>query len=360
MPSASVVYNVFNVQNVFTYEFAAAMQQNVVFHAGSCIVQNMYDMVVGATSASEPSKAVLVHKSAALFALREEILSCKGTASDSILLAMLCLTLFEKRFGNDFEYDIHKNTLAKLIATRGGLESIGAYTRSWLQQYDFFWGISNGLKSFMTTSVSRVPLLPKAPTSRTFIISVKALPVGFQRLIQAGRLSNSIIEMIFRLKDAHASAHKVMLPDSDSDSKTEEVRPTHTSFWEACPSMTLPDIDGEPATEKMLCLGLLLFCANFFSPIPNCNSFTVITRLELTRRLSHCVKTRSPDQEACLAWIWAITTCSYLVKRKLTLTGALLRDGLFRRFSALEELAEAEATFRKFFFEEALIQGLKS
>lgn len=72
MPSASVVYDVFNVQNVFTYEFATAMQQDVVFHAGSCIVQNMYDTVVGATTGSEPSKAVLIHKSAALSVLRDD------------------------------------------------------------------------------------------------------------------------------------------------------------------------------------------------------------------------------------------------------------------------------------------------
>lgn len=360
MPSASVVYDVFNVQNVFTYEFATAMQQDVVFHAGSCIVQNMYDTVVGATTGSEPSKAVLIHKSAALSVLRDEILDCKGTASDTILLAMLCLTLFEKRFGNDFEYEIHKSTLAKLIATRGGLESMGAYTRSWIQQYDFFWGISNGLKSFMTTSVSRVPLLPKAPTSPMFIHSIQALPLGFQHLIQAGRLSNSIIEVIFRLKDTHASAHKANSPESDGTSRTEEVRPTHTSFWEACPSMALPDIDGEAAIEKMLCLGLLLFCANFFSPVPNCNSFTVITRVELTKRLSHHMKTRSPDQEDCLAWIWAITICSYLINGELTTTGALLRDGLFQRFPDLMKLSRAEEVFRKFFFEAALVQGLKS
>lgn len=184
------------------------------------------------------------------------------------------------------------------------------------------------------------------------------LPPGFRELAIQHKLSHKILEPLERLTLAQ-------IPRSESDNsscdnhvtfRSRKSRVTHTGFWDACPSLTIPDVGAEPVLEKLLCLALLLYCSTLFSSETCINNIAMWTRRKLSGYLPLCIQPRDQQEEECLFWIWTLTVSSWKTHTGVYPPHALaLLSAQKERFPDVD-MAVGLRILGKFFCNDALVR----
>ena len=339
MPSASLIYQIFNVRPVYTTEWLPYLAMPIFHDAGSAAMQAMADTTNASKDPTKPSAEVLEHKAKALANIRSEIIF--KNVDDVILMGILFLAVVEKRFGNQKEFIMHRQTLGKLVDARGGLKSIGEYIRCVLLQFEFFWAWSSGFSVFSLDDLETGEDCETwSPTSWKMI---SELPEGFQWLAMEQKLPLKLVEAIYRVvlaKRAQLERYK--------------TRRVYQNFWEAVPIRAIAN-GKEPYLEKLLCLTLTLY-TTFSSVRPILNSQAVWARSELTQRLPECKNDRGQAEEQCLFWIWTAAVASWRdASGVMSRSGRRLMELQRTRFSEIFSTNMAVPTLELFFCDESLL-----
>lgn len=162
-------------------------------------------------------------------------------------------------------------------------------------------------------------------TSHELAPIVARLPIGFQGLVQQGTLCTSTIELLGRIANArirHASSSQHTQETQKSSVSWKPAR--YSDFWECCPSISRVG----PDLEKHLCLSLLLYTANEYSPERAYNKGLALyggPRAVLTSELGLLSSPALSEVEReCLIWIWWVVIDSWCEGGTLTDDGVLL------------------------------------
>ena len=361
-PNASITHSVFNVEPVYTWDFTQDSQKDFVFYSASSVIRSMLDSRIVPRFKKSPSRQALRFKQQALIALREELATCGDEISDQLLLAVLYMGMFERLYGNfGAEFQTHTSVLQRLTRAHGGLESVGSRIQTVLSNYDFFTSIAVGQQLLESTSMRRVPLLPTPAMLRRWQPLLSVLPTGFQTLTIDCEVSTSVIEVLIRINTQQLRRHGYTLPEYNKHLMIfESTRQRYSTWWEACPSIRLADIDGKPAFERILCLGLLLFACYFFSPDRSGSITMAGARAELSRLFAGALWVyRDAARDECLSWVWAVTIASHATPGGLSPDGVALGQRFHDHFPDLCYTAKAQETLSKFFYENALMRALE-
>ena len=353
-----MVHDVFKVAPIYTWDFTPDIARSSVFYAASCVVQSLYDIALPSYDGS-PSREVLVHKGRALTSLREELLACGNLISDHLLMAVLFLCMFELQYGTAEDRKIHQNTLLQLIKLRGGLHLVGQHARAIISNYYFFSSIATGSNLIGTVSDARLPSAAGLSMIHAHEPLVQDLPAGFRVLVWNGNLSSSTLEALVRINREHCCRHSASCYEDKTVLDLRSHRLEYSDWWEALPNTLLPDIDGEVAFEKLLCMGLILFVCYFFSPDRTSSSTLKLLRGSLTKLLTGNVSSQDVDQNNCAAWVWAVTIVAHIDKRSLNEDAAALRTLMLKRYPELKAPKQAQETFERFFYEAELVAAMQ-
>ena len=165
---------------------------------------------------------------------------------------MQYMGMFERLHGSfGTEFQLHTKVLVRLTKLRGGLESVGSRVQTTLSNYDFFTSVAIGKRFLESTSVHRVPLAPTKSLLRRWQPLLEAVPQGFKVLSLKGELSTSLLEKLIRINTYHMRTWTGTGTEYDKHmSAFEDFTPRYSTWWEACPSIKLADVDGQPAFEK--------------------------------------------------------------------------------------------------------------
>lgn len=321
----------------------------------------MHDIRTDPRFKIRPSNAALRHKSKALLALRTALAMSGNIVTDPMLLAVLYMGMFERLHGMlGSEFQIHTKTLKHLLKLRGGLENVEERIRTVLSNYDFFTSVAIGNKVLDTTAVRRIPLPTSSAMSLRLKPLIQLLPENFQILHKRDQISASTLEILIRINKEYLRRHGIDINATAGPHMAmfESSRPRYATWFEACPSMQLPNVDGQIAFEKLLCLGLLLFACYYFSPTREGSITMAGSRAELTRTLLRGVKYYDPDQNDCLAWVWAVTISAHLSATGSIADSVVLVADFFDQFPELANMDRAADLFCRYFYEEDLIVAL--
>ena len=357
-PNAAVVHDVFNVAPIYTWDFTPDIAHSSVFYAASCVVQSLYDIALPSYDGN-PSREVLIHKGRALTSLREELLACGNLISDHLLMAVLYLCMFELQYGTAKDRKIHQNTLLQLIKLRGGLHRVGEHARAIISNYYFFSSVATGSNLIGTVSGVRFPSSADRRMMHGYKPLFQNLPGGFRVFVRAGNLSSSTLEALLRINREHCRRHSASCYEDRTILDFRNNRLEYSDWWEALPSTLLPDVDGEVAFEKLLCMGLILFVCYFFSPDRTSSSTLKLLRGSLTKLLTENVSFQDADQDNCAAWVWAVTIVTHIGKKGLNADAAALRTLMLKRYPELRAPKQAREALERFFYEEELVAAMQ-
>ena len=354
-----MVHDVFNVAPIYTWDFTPDIAHSSVFYAASCVVQSLYDIALPSYDGT-PSREVLVHKGRALTSLREELLACGNLISDHLLMAVLYLCMFELQYGTSKYRKIHQNTLLQLIKIRGGLHLVGQHARAIISNYYFFSSIATGSNLIGTVFGARFP----SPAGRRMMHGneppFQDLPAGFRVLVWDVNLSSSTLEALIRINGEHRRRNWASCYEDKTVVGFRSNRLQYSDWWEALPSSLLPDVRGEVAFEKLLCMGLILFVCYFFSPDRTSSSTLKLVRGSLTKLLIGNVSFQDADQNNCAAWVWAVTIAAYVDNKGLNEDAAALRTLILKRHPELKAPKQAQKAFERYFHEEELVAAMQT
>lgn len=183
------------------------------------------------------------------------------------------------------------------------------------------------------------------------------MPRGFQRLAYQGYLALDVIHILGRVADAHAmygpgQSHEQRRTPSWQRSK-------HNDFWECCACLAEPGL----GLEKAICLTLLLYCTNQFSPVRKCvKGMTVYNgpRAFLTKNIS-LIRASEASEKDCLVWMWMVLIDSWRSDDGLLLSsGDVLLMQLRRRFPDLRAWSKLNGILGKFFYPEPFAVACKT
>lgn len=345
-PNHAPIYKIFNVTNVYTSYYFELLSHPDFLYTGVASVQAIIDHLrrrpdepVG------PSEQVMKHIGTAMARLRkrlgrvqkemrqqekqkrqrehrisiindaaesfdtQESLDTKPTRSssssftsdetlvvdDMTIMTVLFLAVVTRAINDMPSHEIHKKTIASLVAARGGLQNLNGHdglARCTLMQWESFWALNTGTSIFPD---SRPPYAPEYPTPlpvpalSELGVKIASLPVGFRALADRGSLALDVIEVLARCVAAHAvqAAQPGGTGSIVTDSDVFRTKPRRfRDFWEACTCLGAPDQMVEidvwgvnldtttttitmvvPNLEKQLVLALLLYCLHTFSPM---------------------------------------------------------------------------------------------
>ncbi|KIW89837.1 uncharacterized protein Z519_09266 [Cladophialophora bantiana CBS 173.52] len=324
---------------------------------------------------------------------------------DMTIMTVLFLAVVTRAINDLPSHEIHKRTIATLVAARGGLQNLHGHdglARCTLMQWESFWALNTGSSIFPESRPAYQPVYPSvqilASSSSPLAQKVASLPLGFQALAHQRRLALDVLEVLSRTAEAHAEQmrHSTIVTPSDVF-RTKPRR--FQDFWEACTCLGAPDEvhtrlaeDGVteeemmvPNLEKMIVLALLLYCLHTFSPMRAVTAVYNGSRMKLTtdaprrvRRTSHSTPMRAftsrnpssdkdaiaeieidiESEESVLLWIWFNLVDSWRAANDALLPqGLTLMRDLRRRFPEVTATWEGcEDGLRRFFWNEKFIR----
>ena len=199
---------------------------------------------------------------------------------DMTIMTVLFLAVVTRAINDLPSHEIHKKTIASLVAARGGLSNMTGHdglARCMLMQWESFWALETGTTIFPDARPPYNPIYPPITIDPTGELAWKiaSLPSGFQPMAEQKRLALDVIEVLSRTVQAHIdqALHRTIVTPSDVfRSKPRKFR----DFWEACTCLGAHDetyFDSEgmpvkmPSLEKLIVLALLLYCLHTFSPM---------------------------------------------------------------------------------------------
>ena len=185
------------------------------------------------------------------------------------------------------------------------------------------------------------------------------LPAGFRVLVGRGKLSSSTLKALLRINREHRRRHSASCYADKTVVDFGSNRLEYSDWWEALPCTLLPNVDGQVAFEKLLCMGLILFVCYFFSPDRTSSSTLKLLRGSLTKLLTGNVGFQDADRNNCAAWMWAVTVVAHIDKKGLNEDAAALRTLMLKRYPELRAPNQAQEAFERYFHEEELVAAMQ-
>ena len=276
-------------------------------------------------------------------------------------MAILLLAILEARCGNIAQRDLHRQALGKLIARRGGLETVEDYVRSSILRFEFFWAIETGDTAIESLHTSASQTTRKLAVATICERLLDELPLGFQALAKHQLLSLNAVHEIIRTNQFEKREYgepptpsSGLLPSIDNSS-------THRDYWEVCPDL-LARYEDESTISALICLGLLLFNSLAFAELSVWDTRFLWTkritsvRNDLIRRLLQCQRRRGFPEEFALIWVFSVTigACRLVGKKDLSTDGHNLAIFAYNRFSDWMRYSEGPRILRDFFYHDGI------
>lgn len=353
-PNNVPVYTIFNVSNVYGFTFDLASEDHFlhVFLATMHLIRSM------AAPHSQSAHSALKHKGEALKKLQQVISHCGLGVDDYIICSVLFIALLARAYGDHRTHAIHCHYLQRMVEQRGGLDglALSGITRCAILQWESFWALDTGRSMFEGLRKVKAPVYPSLPLPSELKRRVWALPVGFQRLAYRGKLALDVLELLERT--ANPNLVNVQLADKSS----QWSRAKYDDFWEACACLA----DPEASLQKYLCLALLLFCTDEYSPRRQFRrGMTVFNgpRALLTRELPMLASNDSAEEE-CLMWIWMVVVDAWssdcAIEGQLPISGLQLMFDFRWSFPGASSWDGTSSILRKFFWSKRFSSACKA
>jgi len=200
---------------------------------------------------------------------------------------------------------------------------------------------------------------PEYPFSPETYSLVSQLPPGFRKLAQKGRIALDMLTVLKNIvafqmwSDKHeADLRRVLLAAAP-------LKKRHCDIWEACSCLLVPG----PSFEKYLCLALILYCLNTFSPrrsyLSSSNLGFTTPRHLLTQKLPSFSE-YSEDETDCLIWIWLVLIDSWRAKDGSHSDGAeTLLLQFAERFPSYCAWTRIEYVMKQFFATDSMMADIR-
>ena len=292
------------------------------------------------------------HTGAALSKLRGAIADPNNPSDDYLVGTVLFLALLARAYGDLAGFEVHKTNLAILVKQRGGLDGLGydGLLKACCLQWGSFWDLDGAQKIFPDGPIIEPPKYPESPISPSLRKKTSALPRGFELLASAYTLPIDLIEILSRIAEYQSPTKRTEL--------SKQLNPAwqkrkNADFWEACSSLAIPG----PDFNKFLCLTLLLYTANEFSPISrgvkgmqlySAPRMLLMKQIQLLKPL-----VTEQIQRECWMWIWMVAIDSWSERTFITPVGEMLLLQFRQEFSEIETWTELDAVLSKFFYSES-------
>ena len=310
-PAQSIVDDIFNVNSVYTTHWLRLLLQNESLAAcGMAGIESAMHSKRYPGEKLPRSTLELIGK--ALNLHRRHMQERNGKADGSAIVAALILATTANSIGDHQSFLAHKNSLKPLITSAGGFEAMdkGSLIKNTAMQWESFWAMQAGIPTvFPDAYPTYVPHYPSYPFNDGLAHTVSKLPPGFQLLARHRKLASNVIDVLARAANtAYLNTSQIKISQHDSSSFTAR---RYSGFWEACPCLRKADEpDARPDLEKLIVLGLVLYCFHAFS-----NERIATTMYRATRaRLGADIARRLPcseDEQYVLLWVWmnAVDAC---------------------------------------------------
>ena len=336
-PSNAVVYKIFNVTSIYDQYMLELFQHEDYVACSIASTQSMIERL------RDPEADPITSQSTPLEYCYPET---PPTASepqyasvDGVTVLTVLLFAASARTTRDFgAHETHKNSLIPLVRTCGGLDKLGFDGRAkcHVLQWDAFWALNSSTGKTIFSEVDYVyePIYPDLSLESKVADQVNKLPSGFQRLVEQDRLTADLIEVLSRTVDASDLLKKQGYVVDGHETFKSGPR-THTDFLEACPCLRAASgPDDEPPLEKLITLGLILYCCNAFSPARVVTVMYGGSRQKLTRDLLRWSTGEEDETEYPVKiWIWMITVDSWRkADNTLFQEGKKLYEALKKRY----------------------------
>lgn len=352
IPHLSQTARVFNVQNVYLDIF-----WQMVFH------EDTIDTVVAMSYCADaswrkpfgfvPNKYLFIHHGKALAKLRWK-LSNLGATNTGIIVCMLMYNTNIARFlGNFKAAKQHMSMLRHILKNNPYLESLGfqGKLRSLLLQWDYFLTVNNGEEPLVPARGAYRSEYPSLPLSDEISGIVKTLPLGFKKLVQAGRLSCQVLELLGR---AQEMVDSVAAGTTKAFLATPNENP-YPDYRAAVPCLDAID-GGEAGLERLISFAIFLLTSRLLSPVktaiwslPTTGSRTLITQQALNCQVDN------EDERHCLIWLWLVGIDSWgVVSGTVPEKGQELMQQLKSRFPKASNWRYLSDVVKEFFWTDDL------
>lgn len=138
---------------------------------------------------------------------------------------------------------------------------------------------------------------------------VNKLPAGFQALLRQGKIAMDVLEVLIRINE--------LIPiHQDVRRKTFQLSTRQfLGFWQACACLARPDgIYGQPDLEKLLVMGLILFCYNASCTRPDLTALYGVMRQKLADDI---VRRLTLDDKLLIQWLWMVVIDNWRLPNQL-------------------------------------------
>lgn len=300
------------------------------------------------TPQSRSAQTALRHQGAALAQLQRAISQSWARVDDYTICSVLMIALLARLYGNQQSHAIHCHYLQKMVEQRGGLDDLvfDGVTRCAILQWESFWALDTGRSAFQGLRQLKAPIYPSVPLPSELRLRVNKLPVGFQRLAHQGKLAIDVLELLGRV------ATQTPAKSTLSINTAQWSRRKYDDFWEACRCLA----DPRPGLQKFLCLALLLYCVDEYSPQRQFRRGMTIfggPRALLTRELPK-LSCRDEAETECLMWIWMVVVDAWSSDCEkdgdLPPIGLQCLHDLRRAFPNITTWEDMRSVLRKFFW----------
>lgn len=346
---SALVYPAFRLSSIATHDWLEILTHQLVFHASAAYLQAAFD------GNNAPSKETLVHRGKALEAIRlhiGDVGSGQQKLNSNAVFAIATLACLEENLGNHAAHRMHRKTLGKMVAAKGGFQNLAYDARySAVCEMEMVWSLRSGYTVIpYNTSSSRRKRNRGDGLPPVKISDVSVLPLGFQLLDADNKISSDLVRTV-------AYVAKGLRGDRETDGSGTAIR-RHKWYWDAFPCLHISYAQ-VPTLEELIELAVLEFCSHTIMPkSPGLRSH-VASRLRLTEYLPTfaAARTEMSDSEVRVVfWMWMLTLYAWEVPVKDAKQDGAERLG---RFPLMEFLnmngEEVEGLLKGFFWTEDLV-----
>lgn len=345
------------VNPMMSWALPVILSHESAFHAGVALSQAYLEMRQDPTA--RPSQEVGFHRYKAASLLRDALSKLEGPPGDGALVTVLALASLDVIYREDNMSN--RKGLALMVALKGGLDNLGTrgLVKAYLIQFDYFWTLETGTQTiFPLAKRKKRRIYPQSPFQDNIISTISTLPPGFAAIAQQGCLGIDVLQILSRVSVFLQSknANRPLSIDKDPVPEGQD----YPDIFDAC-SCLHSAASTEHSLEKNICLAVIIFSFNMYSQTDSHSKITGYrgSRQELTRSLPFTPH-RSPDEKACLVWIWVVVISSWRTTSALAPEGLLLSRKFFENFEEARSWTSIEWAMRRFFWYGPLKEAWKT
>ena len=265
VPNYAAIWTIFNVNSMAPHGLFELLQQEVCTLAMVLPPKIITD---GSWYPGKPTSEIFVKGyNLALSRVRKYLAQRGGRADAAVLMAVNGLAILAGAMGDVAAFKVHMQSLAPLVRSAGGFDNFGRFhfIKALLLQWETQWAFQPHFRAaiFSDFRPQYVAYFPSVPFFPHIGKLVARLPTGFQSLAERQQLSLRSIEVLARCANASTGGLKI----DPRDQFHPEIR-RYSDFFEACPCIAPWDgTTVQPAREKLIMQGLILYCVHTWSPL---------------------------------------------------------------------------------------------